>query len=135
MVFSTMLRRLYPDLWCHCLLPCLARDRIFRFRSLVLDVARLNWACLSLLIEMRDSPAVFMGMCIRWRRGWPSVTERAAGQPSGQHACDGQAHGDERIREVTFRPVCRPHGRDGAALSARQLFRPRGEKTWSARRR
>ena len=40
-----MLRRLYPDLLCHCLLPCLARDRMFRLRSLVVDVAHLSWAC------------------------------------------------------------------------------------------
>jgi len=39
-----MLRRLYPDLLCHCLLPCLARERMFRFRSLVVDVAGLTWA-------------------------------------------------------------------------------------------
>ena len=39
-----MLRRLYPDLLCHCLWPNLARDRMFRFRSLVVDVARLTWA-------------------------------------------------------------------------------------------
>ena len=26
----------------------------------------------------------------------------------------------------TFRPVCRPHGRDGAAVSARKLFRAPG---------
>jgi hypothetical protein len=30
---------------------------------------------LALLIEMRDSPAVFMGMCIRWRRGSSSLAE------------------------------------------------------------
>jgi hypothetical protein len=63
---------------------------------------------LTLLIEMLDSPAEFMGMCARWRRQWFSVAKRTARQPSGQYARDRQARGDERIREVTFRPVCRP---------------------------
>jgi hypothetical protein len=71
-----------------------------------------------------------MGMGARRRGRWPSVTKRAAGQPSGQYAYEGQAHGDERIREVTFRPVCRPAG---AALSARHLSRPRLHKTCSER--
>lgn len=39
-----MLRRLYLDLLRQCLLPNLARDRMVRFRSLVVDVARVNWA-------------------------------------------------------------------------------------------
>jgi hypothetical protein len=39
-----MLRRLYPDLLYHSLLPNLARDRMFLFHSLVVDVARLTWA-------------------------------------------------------------------------------------------